>query len=174
VRRVNVKGMSGSGKSTFGPELAARLGLPYAELDALHHGPNWTEATAEELQAKVREFMSAAPDGWVIDGNYEGKLGSLVLGSADTVVWLDPPLRVALRRLWRRTHDRIRNRVELWSGNTESWRNALAGWNALFPWALRAWFRHRREWPRRFASYDGLTVIRLRSEAEAREWLERQ
>jgi adenylate kinase family enzyme len=174
VRKINVKGISGSGKSTFGRELAARLALPYVELDPLHHGPGWSEATAAELQAKVREFMSSAPGGWVIDGNYESKLGSLVLGSADTVVWLDPPLRVALRRLWRRTRDRIRNRVELWSGNTESWRNALWGSDALFAWTLRAWFRHRREWPRRFASYDGLTVIRLRSDAEARAWLEQQ
>src|SRR5919109_2558261 len=68
--RVNVKGISGSGKTTFGRELAARLGVPYLELDAVHHiGPNWTEATAEELQASVREFIAGTPDGWVIDGN---------------------------------------------------------------------------------------------------------
>jgi dephospho-CoA kinase len=78
--RVNVKGISGSGKSTFSRELAERLGVPYLELDAIHHGPNWTEAGAEELQARVREFMAGAPDWWVIGGNYESKLGNLVLG----------------------------------------------------------------------------------------------
>ncbi len=123
--RVNVKGISGSGKSTFARELAERLGVPYLEIDAVHHGPNWTEASAEELQARVREFMAAAPDGWVIDGNYESKLGELVLASADRIVCLDPPLRVALRRLWRRTLQRIRGEIELWSGNRESWRGAL-------------------------------------------------
>jgi len=53
LRRVNVKGISGSGKSTFAAELAQRLDRPYIELDALHHGPNWSEPTAEEFRAKV-------------------------------------------------------------------------------------------------------------------------
>ena len=170
--RVNVKGISCSGKSTFSRELAERLSVPYLELDAVHHGPNWTEASAEELQARVREFMASAQDGWVIDGNYEPKLGNLVRGAADRIVWLDPPLRVALRRLWRRTSTRIRDRVELWNGNQESWRGGFFGWNSLFVWTLRSWVRHRREWPREFAG--DARVIRLRSVGEARRWLDEQ
>ena len=172
MKRVNVKGTSGSGKSTFSRELAERLGVPYVELDALHHGPNWNEATAEELRARVREAMEAAPDGWVIDGNYEDKLGDTVLGAADTIVWLDLPLRLKLGRLWRRTSDRIRNDVELWSGNKENWRNAVAGPDSLFVWMLRTHVQHRREWPRRFAGDP--RFVRLRSDADARAWLERQ
>ena len=172
MRRVNVKGISGSGKSTFARELAERTGLSYVELDALHHGPNWSEASAEELQQRVRAFMAGAPDGWVIDGNYERKLGNLVLDAADTIVWLDPPLPSALRRLWRRTRHRIRDGVELWSGNRETWRNALWGWDALFMWTVRAYLRHHRQWPRRFAGDP--RVVRLRSAADARRWLEGQ
>jgi adenylate kinase family enzyme len=170
--RVNVKGISCSGKSTLSRELAERLSVPYLELDAVHHGPNWTEASPEELQARVREFMASAQDGWVIDGNYEWKLDELVLGAADRIVWLDPPLRVALRRLWRRTSTRIRDEVELWSGNRESWRGGFLGWNSLFVWTLRSWIRHRREWPRKFAGDP--RVVRLRSVGEARRWLEQQ
>ena len=61
MRRVNVKGTSGSGKSTFGRELAERLGVTYVELDALHHGPNWAESMVEEFQARVRKTMDANP-----------------------------------------------------------------------------------------------------------------
>jgi adenylate kinase family enzyme len=171
VRRINVKGISGSGKTTFARELARRLALPYLELDALNHRPNWQEATDEELRASVRDFMRASPGGWVIDGNYERKLGDLVLAAADTAVWLDPPLLVALRRLRRRTAARIRNDEALWSGNRESWRNALWGRESLFVWTIRSWIRHRREWPRRLATYRNLHVIRLRSAAEADDWL---
>jgi adenylate kinase family enzyme len=171
MQRINVKGSSGAGKTTFACELASRLGLPRVEVDALHHGLNWTEASAEELQARVRAFMESAPRGWVIDGNYERKLGGLVLDAADTIVWLDPPLRTLLRRLWRRTSWRIRNDVELWNGNRENWRTALVGWESLFVWMVRTFFRHRREWPRVFA--DDPRLVRLRSEAEARAWLER-
>ena len=170
--RVNVKGISGSGKSTFTRELADRLGVPYLEIDAIHHGPNWTEASAEELQARIRKFMASARDGWVIDGNYESKLGDLVLGAADRIVWLDPPLRVALRRLGRRTVTRIRDQVELWGGNRESWRGGFWGRDSLFVWTLRSWLRHRRQWPRKFAGDP--RVVRLRSADEARRWLELQ
>jgi adenylate kinase family enzyme len=172
VKRVNVKGISGSGKSTFAVELARRLRLPYVELDALHHGPNWSEPTNEEFRARVRGAMDAAPDGWVIDGNYEGKLGELVLADADTIVWLDPPFRVKARRLVRRTAKRIRDDVELWSGNRETWRNVLWGRDALFWWMVRGHFRHRREWPARFAGDP--RFVRLRSVEEARDWLETQ
>ncbi|MDX6507724.1 MAG: hypothetical protein QOG06_2368 [Gaiellaceae bacterium] len=172
MRRVNVKGTSGSGKSTFGIELARRLGVPYVELDALHHGPNWTEASAEELRARVHEAMDAAPDGWVIDGNYEVKLGDTLIGAADTIVWLDLPLGVKLGRVWRRTTHRIRDDVELWNGNKETWKNVLWGRESLFAWMVRGHFRHRRDWPRRYGGDP--RFVRLRSVAEARNWLEAQ
>jgi adenylate kinase family enzyme len=171
VRRVNVKGTSGSGKTTFARELARRLELPYLELDALHHGPNWAEPTAEEFRACVREAMAAAREGWVIDGNYEAKLGGTVIGEADTIVWLDLPLPLKLRRLWRRTIHRIRGDVELWSGNRESWRGALWSRDSLFWWMLKSHFRHRRRWPRRYGGDP--RFVRLRTVAEARRWLER-
>src|SRR5262245_19355102 len=102
-RRIVVRGTTGAGKSTFAAELARRLGLAYVELDALHHGPNWSGPTAEEFRARVRAAMAAAPAGWVIDGDYDAKLGETVVGAADAIVWLDLPLRVTFPRLWRRT-----------------------------------------------------------------------
>jgi adenylate kinase family enzyme len=169
VRRVNVKGTSGSGKSTFSMELARRLDVPYVELDALHHGPNWAEPTPEEFRNRVRPHVEAG--GWVIDGNYDSKLGDLVIGAADTIVWLDLPLRTKLRRLWRRTMDRIRDDVELWSGNRQTWKGAFWGRDSLFAWTLRTHVRHKLTWPRRLPQE---RLVRLRSPAEARRWLEAQ
>ena len=171
ARRFAIKGASGSGKSTLAAELARRLGVVHIELDALHHGPNWSAPTPEEFCGVVRAALESHPDGWVADGNYENKLDRLVTDAADGVVWLDLPLALLLGRLWRRTSHRVRDNVELWNGNRESWRTAFWGRESLFVWTIRAYFRHRREWPLRFASQPGF--VRLRTEREVRRWLDR-
>ena len=154
----------------FAQELARRLGLTYIELDALHHGPNWSEPTAEEFRARVRHAMDESPDGWVIDGNYDSKLGDLIVDEADTIVWLDLPLSVKWPRVWRRTTHRITNEVVLWNGNRETWRGAFASRDSIFVWVFRSHVRHRRQWPKRFEGDSRL--VRLRSDDEAQRWLE--
>ena len=162
--KIAVIGSCCSGKTTLAGRLAERLGVPHIELDALHHGPNWQEATAEELRARVEEAL-AGLDGWVTDGNYMGKLGTSVLDQADTIVWLDLPLRTLLPRIWRRTRRRMRDRVELWNaGNFETWR----GWWVLTSYTSAPTTGGGSYWPPRF---EGRNVVRLRSPAEVDAWL---
>jgi adenylate kinase family enzyme len=167
LRRVVVLGSaSGCGKTTFGRALAARLDVPFQELDALNHGPDWVEATADELRTRVEPLV--AGDAWVIDGSYRGKLGNLVLDAADTVVWLDLPRRVWLPRLLKRTVLRIVRREELWNGNRETVRGALWGRDALIPFTLRTAPSRRRRYPVELARYE---LVRLRSPREVRDFL---
>ena len=163
-------GTTGSGKTTFARELARQLGVPHIELDAIRHQAGWVELPDELFRERVS--MATTGDGWVVDGNYGRKLGDLVRRQADTVVWLDQPLPLALWRLWLRTVSRIVRQEELWNGNRESWRGGFWGRDSLFAWTLRSWVRHRREWPHKFAGDS--RVVRLRSADEARRWLERQ
>jgi adenylate kinase family enzyme len=167
ARKIAVIGSCCSGKTTLAARLAERLDVPHIELDALHHGPNWREATAEELRAKVEDAL-AGLDGWVTDGNYMGKLGTSLIDRADTIVWLDLPLRTLLPRIWRRSRQRMRDGVELWNhGNYETWR----GLWILSSYTVRTHHRRRRYWPRRF---EGRDVVRLRSSADADAWLAEQ
>ncbi|MCP9487407.1 MAG: AAA family ATPase [Gaiellaceae bacterium MAG52_C11] len=159
---------SGSGKTTVGRELAHRLDIPFIELDALNHGPNWIEASAEELRARVEPIV--AGDAWVADGGYQGKLGDLVLQHADVVVWIDLPIRVWLPRLLRRTLRRVLTREELWAGNRETLRDAVWGRDALIPFALRHFRRRRRLYPARLEPFH---VVRLRTPKEVTQWLAR-
>jgi len=172
--RIVVKGASGSGKTTLARRLAERLSLPCVELDALNHGPGWTEASDEDFATRIE--AATAGDGWVVDGNYERKIGDLVVERADTIVWLDTPLRLNLARLGRRTFQRIRGDVELWNGNRESWRNAVWTRDSLFAWTIRSHRKHRREWPERFRELErgGKRVVRLRSPEEVERWLDEQ
>ena len=165
--KILVKGASGSGKTTFAATIADRLRVPHVELDALNHGPAWTQATAEGLRSKVAASLEGL-DAWVVDGNYDSKLGTWLLDQAELIIWLDLPLALKMRRLWRRTLRRIRDRQTLWNGNQESWRTAFWGRESLFVWAVRTHFRHRREWP---ILLDGRPVVRLRTTAEVVRFL---
>jgi adenylate kinase family enzyme len=165
-RVVIISTASGNGKTTVGRALAERLGVPFHELDALHHGPNWTEATAEELRAKVEPLV--AGDAWVIDGAYRGKLGDLVPERADAVVWLDLPIRVWLPRLLRRTARRVIHREELWNGNRERLRDVLYPPHSVVYYALRHHRERRRKYPSELARFP---VVRLRTSADVDAFL---
>src|SRR5918995_1122764 len=125
MRRINVVGMTCCGKTTLAAALAARLGVPHVELDALFWGPEWTPVPEKTFRGRVADALSA--DGWVADGGYQ-MARDIIWGRADTVVWLDYPLRVILRRWAKRTADRARSGREFWpgTGNRESIRRALA------------------------------------------------
>lgn len=169
MRRFAIVGSaSGNGKTTLGRELASRLGIPFVEVDALHHGPGWTEATADELRARVEPLV--AGEAWVVDGYYRGKLGDLVPRSADVVVWLDLPVRVWFPRLLRRTLRRVATREELWNGNRETLRNVFFSRDSLLLFSLRAHFRRRRAYPTQLAPFN---VVHLRTPKEVERWLAR-
>jgi len=169
-RRVSVVGSSGSGKTTLAIRLAVRLGIPFVELDALYWGPNWSGLDPGTFQDRVRE--ATAGDAWVCDGNYSA-VRSIVLGRADTVIWLDLPLRTCLARMLGRTARRIRSGEELWARNRENWREAIVGRDALLWWLIKEHRRKRRDYAARFAAPESrhLRVIRFRSSAEAEAWL---
>jgi adenylate kinase family enzyme len=168
VRRVSVIGGSCTGKTTLSRELAEALGVPHIELDALHHDAGWQEAPAEVLQARVDAALAAAPDGWVADGNYHGKLGTSVLERADTVVFLDMPFGLTLRRVLWRTGSRIVRREELWNGNRESLRLALSR-DSIVWWVMTQHGKYREKWPPRYEALPHLDVVRLRSPREVHE-----
>jgi adenylate kinase family enzyme len=166
ARRIAiVASASGNGKTTLGRQVAERLGVPFFELDAWVHGPDWSETADDVLRARVQRVLAGGE--WVIDGAYERKLGTLVLDAADEIVWLDLPMHVWLPRLLRRTLRRIIRREELWNGNRESLRGAFWGRDSLFGYALRTQAQRRREWP---LALRRRPVTRLRSTRAVADW----
>jgi adenylate kinase family enzyme len=169
-RRVNVVGTSASGKTTFARSLAARLGVPHIELDALYWGKDWTVAPNEVMRRRVERAISGPT--WVVDGNYSA-VRDLVWDRAEAVVWLDFPLRTILWRYATRTRRRIRTQEELWpgTGNRETLSKHLLQRDGLLWWILGTYRRRRRDYPRLLAAYPQLTAYRLRSAIEADRWL---
>jgi adenylate kinase family enzyme len=169
--RIVVVGTSGSGKTTLACELARHCGLPHVELDALHWGPNWTEAPVEQFRERVEAAVREPR--WVVDGNYS-KARDIVWGRAELLVWLDYPLPVVMGRLVRRTLQRWVRNEELWNGNREDIREHLFSRQSLWLWALQTHRRRRRSFPTELErpEYGHLTIVRLRSPRATREWLE--
>ena len=170
-RRVAVIGTSGSGKTTFSSQLAARLGVPHIELDALFWLPGWQEPELADFRAKVAEAISGDGGGWVVDGNYS-RVRDLVFGRADTVVWLDLSMRTCLWRTTRRTVRRARRGEVLWGTNRERW-SGLVDRSSLTWWIVTTHRSRRRENEERLRdpAFAHLRVHRFRSSAQAEAWL---
>jgi adenylate kinase family enzyme len=168
VQRISVVGNSGSGKTTIARAIAAALGVPHLELDAVFHQPGWQPLATSEFRRIVSEF-TAGPS-WVVDGNY-AKVQDIIWDRADTVVWVDPPRHRVMRQLVARTLRRMATRAELWNGNREPWSNLfrLDPEQSILAWA---WTNHHRYRARYLAAQADpanarLTFLRVRTPAEA-------
>ncbi|CAL1706060.1 unnamed protein product [Somion occarium] len=101
--RVHIVGNSGAGKSTLGKELAALLGVPFIALDSLFWQPGWKQPSAPEFRETVQKALDQADKGWVVDGNFNARLGTMISEAATDIIWLDPPLVLYFPRLCLRT-----------------------------------------------------------------------
>jgi adenylate kinase family enzyme len=169
-KRINVVGVSGSGKTTFAERIAERLGVPHVEMDALYWQPNWGEPPLDEFRARVSDALKG--DAWTIDGNYR-KVRDIVWGRADTVVWLDFPFLLVLWRVVCRTFNRGIKGEVLWGTNRERlWENLFSK-DSIIWWAITTYRRRKREYPVMFQQpqYAHVNFIRLHSQKEVDAWL---
>jgi adenylate kinase family enzyme len=167
-RRVLVTGTSGSGKTTLARSVSDVLGLSYVEMDSLYHGPQWTPRP--EFEADVRRFAAGAA--WVTEWQY-GAARPLLLERADTLVWLDHPRHVVMRRVAVRTAVRRIRRQELWNGNVEPpLRTVFTDPEHLLRWAWRSHRRTGERVRRVLAGEHGgrLAVVRLRGQRQVDQW----
>lgn len=148
MRRVMIIGPCGSGKSTLASELAPRLGLPLVHMDQLGWQAGWIETEKGDLNARLAEVV--AREEWLIEGNYGSTLAPR-LRRADTVIYLDFPIRLCLWRLIRRiaTH-RGQSRPDMPEGCPERF-------DLAFFWYVMNWN----------------TGPRVRTEAAIVPWLEK-
>jgi adenylate kinase family enzyme len=179
MERINVIGSAGSGKSTLAAALAARLGAATArdcgspvviELDALYWRPGWQPTPREEFRAVVEHAL--AGDRWIVCGNYSNAR-DIVWRCADTIIWLDYPLRLTFSRLFRRTWQRIVTQEELWGGNRESWQTQFLSRDSLLWYVLRTHRRRQRDIAALLAGgkYSHLMYFHLRQPQETEAWL---
>ena len=164
MRRVLVIGVSGAGKSTLAKRIAERTTLPYVATDPFYWEPGWRCAAAQQVRQKVDEATSS--ETWVLDGNFDEQR-ALVWRRADTVIWLDFPLAVVLRRVCYRNFKWAITQEVTWSGNRMSLGRAWSGVRHC----LCTYGRKRRDYPRYLAAFSHLHVLHFRSPSVLAEWL---
>jgi adenylate kinase family enzyme len=169
--RILVVGCSGSGKSTMGKALGRALGVPHTELDALNWAPGWQDRQSsdpDEFRRRIAE--AAAPEAWVMDGNYT-RIGGDHWARATDIVWMDTPRwRVMAQVVWRSLSRAIRKQ-ELWpgTGNKELFRKWLDKEHPIrWAWDTHAMVRDR--YASKFAggTFGGRPVYRITSPREAK------
>jgi adenylate kinase family enzyme len=162
--RFSVIGTSGSGKTTLARALAARLQIPFIELDSIFHQANWVALPEDAFRVRVSALL--AGECWVVDGNYAA-VRELVWERATTIVWLDlPRWQIMAQVIWRSV-GRAATGAELWNGNRERW-NMLLTADHPIRWAWRTYHERRRH----FEELRDARWVRLRSRRDMRRWLD--
>jgi adenylate kinase family enzyme len=149
--------------------LAALLQIPHIELDALHWQPGWVANSKEDFIRQAELATRAAA--WVVDGNYS-KAQHVIWPRADTLIWLDYPLLLILRRLLSRTARRLISQEECCNGNRENWLLTFSR-DSLFVWVFQSYWRHRRRFEQALIdpAFGHLHKLRFRAPQEAADWL---
>lgn len=166
-QRILMEGNPGGGKTTLAQEVAAILELPYVELDALAHGPNWTMRPSFEADVAG---LAAGPR-WVTEWQFD-QVRDTLIENADLMVWLDLPRRTVMRQLGLRTVSRAIHRTELWAGNTEPpLHTVLTEPNHMLRWAWRIHADPASRMAVLAEQKPTLPIVRIPHNRAKREWL---
>jgi adenylate kinase family enzyme len=133
MRRVMIIGCAGAGKTTLAKKLAAKTGLPLVHLDRLYWRPGWKDPDLQEWFVDLQRELER--EAWILDGHMGNSI-AMRLRAADTVIWLDYPRWICLRRVaWRVLNGFGRVREDMGAGCPER----------IDPTFLRFIWRFRRE-----------------------------
>lgn len=109
MQRIMVIGVSaGAGKSTFAARLGKALDIQVFHLDAYFWKPGWVEASIEEFSQSQQEMIKNH-NSWIVEGNYTATF-DIRAEKADTIIYIELPLRVCLYRVMKRWLTNLGNR----------------------------------------------------------------
>lgn len=170
--RINVIGTSGSGKTTFGRDLARVLNLQFIEMDAVFWGPEWYFPPDEEFFPKLTEILQG--EKWVLDGNYTRTMG-FKWDRVQAVVWLNFSFQRTLYQAVSRALKRLFAREEIWpgTGNRENLK-MLFSKDSIVLWTIRGYHKHikRNIGYINAEEFSHIHFHRIRSPGEAQKFLQ--
>ncbi|MBJ7554486.1 shikimate kinase [Marinomonas spartinae] len=173
MKRINIVGTSGSGKSTVGRMLATKLGYPYLEMDAMFWKPDWQESTDEEFFAKLEHQL--LQEKWVLDGNYH-RTAPIKWVNVDTVLWVDYSFTRTLYQAVKRAFLRSLSKQELWdkTGNVETFSKVFFSKDSIILWTLKTYKKNRIRYAEMIndPKYGHIKFVRIRSPKKAKQFVD--
>ena len=174
MKKINIVGSSGSGKTTFGRKLSKIINIEYYEIDSLFWKANWTKTENKEFRKKIEDITNL--EEWILDGNYQ-KLNDLKLERADTVIWLNTSFIMTLIQSLKRAFVRITSKKELWegTGNRETIKKTFFSKDSILLWMVSNFFKMRKRYEKIIETniYDHIDFIILKNRKEKEEFLKR-
>ena len=140
-RKIIITGTTCTGKTTLGRKISHQWSLFQVDLDEYYFLPNWIE---KEKSVFVKDVLKAIEDknAWVISGSYQSILKDTVWKQVETIVWLDYPLHVVLRRYFIRTYRRVFYK-EKCCGETYETLGRTFSKNSLFLWIFKSYWKRK-------------------------------
>ena len=175
MKRINVVGTSGSGKSTFSRQLALQLNIPHYEMDAMYWKTEWAESSDEEFFAKV-ENVTQGPT-WILDGNYNRTV-PIKWAQVDTVVWIDYSFPRTLYQALTRALLRCISGKELWpdTGNKESFVKSFLSRDSVLLWTLKTYRSNIKRYESMMTNpkFSHIRFVRITSPRQAKAFIQQQ
>lgn len=172
VKRFNVIGTSGSGKSTFSRKLAELLSIELVEMDALFWGENWCPVEDELFLSRIK--VATERDSWVLDGNYN-KTVPLKWKNVEAVIWIDYSFIRTMYQAIGRAFNRAITQKEFWpgTGNRESFKRSLFSKDSILLWTLKTYHKNRKRYlaVMKDDQYSHINFIRLTSPKKCEDYL---
>jgi adenylate kinase family enzyme len=146
--------------------MGEQTGLPVYHIDQIHWKPGWVERPSIEKLPLIRQIH--ARDAWIFEGNNSSTFAERT-ARADTMIWLDLPVGLRLRRvIWRTIRDRGEIRPDMAPDCPEGFHSdTLAFWRYI--WRTRHTARAKLA---SIAANPGhLTVHHLQNRSQVRQFI---
>ena len=133
IRRIHILGASGSGTTTLGRALAARLQCSHFDTDDYFWLPTDPPYTHQRERTERQQLLMddlTVQDSWVVSGSLCG-WGDVAIPLFELVVFLSIPPDIRMERLRRREHERFGEQI-LPGGDMYEQSQAFLAWAASY------------------------------------------